>query len=1465
MKKLLILTIMMICFIKGEAQTIINPVFERTDTPSFRVKKIKITKDTTIIHCSYQAEENSWASISKETYIEEVTNGKKYQILKVEGIPFSPEKREFDDSCCLNVILYFPHVTAKKINIIEDESNEAFNIYGIDFNASYNTFYTEYDIDEFRQLAVNKENEKDWASAIHYTLKQLEASRFVYGLNSLPCAWAMYNLTMEYPNTKENEKTIEWGNKAIELFEQIAQDTSNMDYLARSYGNVSLAYLKKAHTDTLFYRKALLYGEKALNIRNKIHGPNHELYANSLYNYACVQEAIGNTQIAIDSLITAYKIYQQRLGKYHPQSYQAMRGLIQFYLHAQKFDDAISMSMESLKICDSLYSQKSSQYISLLSTIQYVYYSCNKIHESVVYANKAYQLSKVVFDKNDSRINVMLLNLMRLYNLIGKYDDIIQIGQENIESVKQDLDLATTLSDAYKDVEDYKNAIYIKEYAVNNTIYPSYEYINEMDGLGGLCISNGDYQRSKSIYEELLYLCDSIAIKDSTIYSMVLSHAATTYSHLGDHNNSIRLGEKCLQIRRNLVKQKYDIENSLPNYLNSLVNYASDMINNNFKSAIALSYLNEALQFIEDNKDWYTDTLRYSRILAIKGYYYRKIGKVQDAIDNYKLAANLQKGLCKNEHFDYSNTLCHLSKVYEELQDYETAYDYALEAKSYLERRNAEKHPEYADVIDKLACLNFFKGNYPQALKMIKEVIDIFRFAYGESPNYARILNNIAALYLNIGDLRNSSICYKKAFDILESSKSYDNGYSITCLGVSDFQTDNDSILYYLNKAEQNINHQTVKANYIVNSLYIRKISFYLEEKRDTLEALRICKEAMEYQTRTIGKQSLDYADLLDAMSTIIKGMDLCKSFQYCDSAFQIRKQILSNKDLSYAKALLKYTNGILKKEGRVDCLIEYYRTISDIMVANFNKSVLSVPYKNANTFWQLQFRDFFDTKLPSLCCSQNSESSNSLLYDALLFSKGLLLSVDMNLRNFILTSRNKNLTSLFEEYNKLSIFLNAQKALPIDERSCDIDSIMRELDNMGWSLAKKITECGYNMLNKTTWADVRDKLKEKEIAIEFGKYTDQEENVLYYALVINNHSKAPMLYNLFKEAELNNLLRKEKADSLELSNLIWGKLHNEIINASNVFFSPSGKLDLLGIEYLPIWNKGAEFTPALIRLSSTRELRRNRNNNRVQKAVLYGGIDYNSKKQDEKGDATVFFDKQYTGLTRAISNRGSFDYLVNTIEEIRQISKILMGKGITCETRESIFGTEESLKGLSGIPVDILHLATHGMYINPDETDKSKYKFILSDKSSSSEEYAMSRSFIVMSGGNMLFYNDSINTENDGIMTANDISYLDLHNIDLVTLSACDSGKGDISHDGIVGLQRGFKKAGVRSLMMSLNKVDDEATKILMVEFYKNLMNGKTKHQSLKDAQKYLRQVENGKYDKPEYWASFIMLDGLN
>ena len=116
---------------------------------------------------------------------------------------------------------------------------------------------------------------------------------------------------------------------------------------------------------------------------------------------------------------------------------------------------------------------------------------------------------------------------------------------------------------------------------------------------------------------------------------------------------------------------------------------------------------------------------------------------------------------------------------------------------------------------------------------------------------------------------------------------------------------------------------------------------------------------------------------------------------------------------------------------------------------------------------------------------------------------------------------------------------------------------------------------------------------------------------------------------------------------------------------------------------------------------------------------------------------------------------------------------------------------------------------------------------------------------------------------EKDGIITAFEISKLSLSNIDLMVLSACETGLGMIKGDGVFGLQRGFKQAGVNSIMMSLWEVDDDATQILMTEFYSNYFQGKTKRQSLLAAQK--KVCETPGFEDPEYWAAFILLDALN
>ena len=324
----------------------------------------------------------------------------------------------------------------------------------------------------------------------------------------------------------------------------------------------------------------------------------------------------------------------------------------------------------------------------------------------------------------------------------------------------------------------------------------------------------------------------------------------------------------------------------------------------------------------------------------------------------------------------------------------------------------------------------------------------------------------------------------------------------------------------------------------------------------------------------------------------------------------------------------------------------------------------------------------------------------------------------------------------------------------------------------------------------------------------------------------------------LFDIWQIQDSLKKSgtiKEKDIKVGGLIWKTLHKELNGVKNVYFSPTHILHNIPIEYLPINNNDNYFcdTMNFYRLSSTIELTKSKIERKYKNAVLYGGLEYEhpSNYENKKGN-----------------ERSGFDPLFNTTTEISQIRIFLEKSGIECHSFSGLNGDKSSFQNLSKQDIDILHLATHGMWI---ETGTP----LVVDK-------ALSGSFLALSKANNHFEEEN----NDGRITALEISNLDLSHIDLTVLSACESGLGEFGFDdGLLGLQRGLKIAGINTILMSLGKVDDEATSILMVEFYKNLMSGKTKLQSLKDAQKHLRQVDNGKFDAPKYWASFIMLDGLN
>ena len=213
--------------------------------------------------------------------------------------------------------------------------------------------------------------------------------------------------------------------------------------------------------------------------------------------------------------------------------------------------------------------------------------------------------------------------------------------------------------------------------------------------------------------------------------------------------------------------------------------------------------------------------------------------------------------------------------------------------------------------------------------------------------------------------------------------------------------------------------------------------------------------------------------------------------------------------------------------------------------------------------------------------------------------------------------------------------------------------------------------------------------------------------------------------------------------------------------------------------------------------------------------------------------------------------------HLPNSAIEIESVQKILGISDNSVITGDK--GTEDFIKRLLGQYQAAL-FSTHG-YFRMNKSLKVINQYSLADNIT--EDQSMSLCGLVLSGVNITAQRDSslMNME-DGLLTALEISELDLSQLDLVVLSACQTNLGKISQDGVFNLPRGLKKAGAKTLLVSLWEVNDEATQKLMTAFFTNLKKGMSKCESLSDAQKQLRAIDE--FANPYFWAPFVLIDGF-
>ena len=521
-------------------------------------------------------------------------------------------------------------------------------------------------------------------------------------------------------------------------------------------------------------------------------------------------------------------------------------------------------------------------------------------------------------------------------------------------------------------------------------------------------------------------------------------------------------------------------------------------------------------------------------------------------------------------------------------------------------------------------------------------------------------------------------------------------------------------------------------------------------------------------------------------------------------------------------------------------------------------------------SFWNM-YSDFFNNDILSAAIRLSMSKQNSIGYNSILLSKGLLLNAEIEIYNLIEKSNNQKLKDRYNVLLRNRVILDKLYQLPPEQRLMNADSLESLVERDEKYLMENIKELGdYTRNLSIEWQYVQNKLSDKDIAIEFANFFDEDsKQEQYIALIVKKGMSSPELVKLFSSEQLaaiNAYQTKDYNNSPTLYNMLWKPLDKYLQGVQNVYFSLSGKLHTIALEYLPDEN-GKIFAQKYnaYRLSSTRELAMEHKTNPNKKAATYGGIIYNFESADwskelenVKNGEEIFRDvPMINGVPKAV------EYLPETRRESDSINSILSSAKYTVIAKIGKDATEGSFKALSGKGLKIMHISTHGFYAPEKDLEKSNVNFFLRE-TNHKEDRTLSCSGLYMAGANNTL--DSVKvTKNpegldDGILTAMEISRLDFKGLDLVVLSACQTGLGEVTGEGVFGLQRGFKKAGAQTIVMSLWKVGEESSKIWMVEFFKNLASGQSNREAFLAAQKVVRK----EHPDPKDWAAFVMVDGL-
>ncbi len=850
------------------------------------------------------------------------------------------------------------------------------------------------------------------------------------------------------------------------------------------------------------------------------------------------------------------------------------------------------------------------------------------------------------------------------------------------------------------------------------------------------------------------------------------------------------------------------------------------------------------------------------------GYIYESQGNIQGALEYHYKSLNIRKEI--GNKIGMSTSFNNIGVIYMNQGDIPRALEYYHKSLNIKEEIGNKKGMSTS--FNNIGVIYGQQGNIPKQMEYYHKSLSI-REELGDKHGMAQSYNNIGYVYGNQSreakskqDIAGSDSLINKAMECFHKSLNVREEIGDKKGIATSFN--NIGYIYQMQARNAKYRQDTVGSDSLINKAmeYFHKGLKIREEIGD--------KHGIVYSLYNLGGGSQELNDVL-----LLK--------KYAVKSYKLSKELGFPENIKNTASLMKSLRIVQNNYASADSFILEGIDIN-------NRSILSNFATLSETGQEKYFNNvagnYMDFNSYALKRKQDNPKIVNYVFNNTVKNKGLLLKSSTAMRNAVLSSED---TVLIDNYYKW-IHLK-KKIAKLYSRGKDTKELEKQANEFEKELVKgSQLFSDFKNLQNITWQDVQKGLKPNEAAIEFihfryknyesNDFTEFTDTTLYCALIVTPESKTPEMLPLFKEKDLENILGKfggnnysyingiygqnNKAKT-ELYNLIWQPI-DSVLNslpfvegkggASTVYLSPSGLLHKVSFAALckeqNVYlcdNYNIEVKSSTGKITGNQDLTQSEV---LTNATLFGGIIYNT-------------DSTQTKLLPA--GRQVWNYLEGTKTETEKIDKILKKGKVQVNYFSNTTATEEEFK-LMASNSNILHIATHGFfYPDPKEIKKeTEEKTEHGDMAFRGGERGfgvgsfvennnpLMRSGLVFAGANDVWNKQERAEGDDGVLTAQEVAHIDMRKTNLVVMSACETGLGDIKgSEGVYGLQRAFKMAGVKYMIMSLWQVPDKETEEFMTTFYTKLLKLKDIKQASNQTQKEMRK----KYD-PYFWAAFVLIE---